>query len=146
MSSVQLAAESDLEELYTLDAIAQTDEGRRNFIKNAVRQQNCYMVVDNMVVGYGILEYSFFGKGFVPLVYVHTDYRREGVGANLMHYLETICETDRLFTSTNLSNIPMQGLLAKLEYKLSGIIHDLDLHDPELIYVKYLQYNLSNHP
>jgi hypothetical protein len=42
------------------------------------------------------------------------------------------------FTSTNLSNIPMQSLLAKMGYLLSGVIHHLDEDDPELVYVKYL--------
>jgi hypothetical protein len=56
-----------------------------------------------------------------------------------MRYFESACETAKLFTTTNLSNLPMQSLLAKLGYKLSGVIDDLDLGDPELVYVKYLR-------
>jgi hypothetical protein len=33
----------------------------------------------------------------------------------------------------------MQSLLAKLGYQLSGVIHELDPGDPELVYVKYLR-------
>jgi hypothetical protein len=33
----------------------------------------------------------------------------------------------------------MQALLAKLGYKLSGVIYNLDEEDPELVYIKRLQ-------
>ena len=55
-----------------------------------------------------------------------------------MNHLETVCQTEKIFTSTNLSNFPMQALLAKLGYKLSGVIHNLDEDDPELVYCKAL--------
>ena len=72
---------------------------------------------------------------------VHTQYQRRGVGLLLMRYLETICQTRKLFTSTNLSNLPMQSLLARLGYSLAGVIHHLDEDDPELVNVKYLDKN-----
>jgi hypothetical protein len=56
-----------------------------------------------------------------------------------MKYLESYCRTAKLFTSTNLSNVPMQMLLRKLAYKLSGVIHGLDENDPELIYCKAIR-------
>lgn len=55
-----------------------------------------------------------------------------------MQHLETVFQTEKLFTSTNLSNLPMQSLLVRLGYLLSGVIHHLDEGDPELVYVKYL--------
>jgi len=61
----------------------------------------------------------------------------------MMRYLESICRTPKLFTSTNLSNLPMQSLLAKLGYKLCGVIHHLDEGDPELVYVKFLRQGAS---
>lgn len=100
---------------------------------------NCYVVVATQVLGYGVLEYTFFENGFVSMVYVHPNSRQRGVGIGLMRYLEATCQTPKLFTSTNLSNLPMQSLLAKLGYRLSGVIHDLDEGDPELVYVKYLE-------
>lgn len=42
----------------------------------------------------------------------------------------------KLFTSTNLSNLPMQSLLSKSGYELSGVIHNLDVGDPEIVYYK----------
>ncbi len=50
--------------------------------------------------------------------------------------MESISRGEKLFTSTNLSNLPMQALLAKLGYTLSGVIHNLDEGDPELVYFK----------
>ncbi|MCX8026153.1 MAG: GNAT family N-acetyltransferase, partial [Thermanaerothrix sp.] len=72
-------------------------------------------------------------------LYIHPAHRRRGAGTRLMQYLECVCRTPKLFTSTNLSNRPMQALLAKLGYILSGVIHHLDENDPELVYVKYLR-------
>lgn len=73
------------------------------------------------------------------MLYVHPEHRRCGVGTALMRYLESVCQTAKLFTSTNLSNLPMQSLLARLGYELSGVIHNLDEGDPELVYVKRLK-------
>lgn len=102
--------------------------------------QQCYgALIDGAVVGYVILEYTFFELGFVTLLYIHPEYRRSGIGTLLMQHAEDICSTEKLFTSTNLSNHPMQNLLASRQYKLSGIIHDLDEGDPELFYVKFLR-------
>ncbi len=60
--------------------------------------------------------------------------------------VDSICEFDHIAQqdkqpSTNLSNLPMQSLLAKLGYTLSGVIHHLDEDDPELVYVKCLKQN-----
>jgi RimJ/RimL family protein N-acetyltransferase len=66
--------------------------------------------------------------------------------------LEAICRTDpdaglestdRVFTSTNESNAHMRHVLEKLGYERSGIVHDLDPGDPELIYSKALRETAS---
>ena len=56
-----------------------------------------------------------------------------------MNHLESVCRTGKIFTSTNLSNVLMQSLLSNLGYKLSGVIHNLDEDDPELVYCKVLR-------
>jgi GNAT superfamily N-acetyltransferase len=124
--------------LCSFDQVAQRSDERKAFIRRAVLGQNCHVAVDIQVIGYAVLEYSFFEMGFVSMLYVHPKHRHGGVGAALMRHLESLCRTQKLFTSTNLSNQPMQTLLSKLGYKLSGVIHDLDEDDPELVYVKYL--------
>ena len=59
-----------------------------------------------------------------------------GIGAALVGHVEGLCKSDRIFTSTNESNLPMQSLLQKLGYKRSGTVDDLDPGDPELFYSK----------
>ncbi|MBI5295333.1 MAG: GNAT family N-acetyltransferase [Chloroflexi bacterium] len=137
--SIRLAAENDLEALCAFDQIARQSGERRDFLRRALSGASCHVAVDPRVLGYAILEYSFFEQGFVSLLYVNPEQRRSGLGSALMRHLETQCRTDKLFTSTNLSNLPMQSLLARLGYRLSGVLHDLDEGDPELVYVKYLR-------
>ena len=141
MVLIRLAQENDLEALYYCDASAQQDPQRCAFIMRVVANDQCYVAVDDQVLGYGVLDYTFFEQGFVALVIVHPHYRRQGIGVALMQHLAAVCQTAKLFTSTNLSNTPMPALLAKLSYRLSGVIHDLDEGDPELVYVKYLLPN-----
>ena len=70
------------------------------------------------------------------MLMVDPTYRRMGIGVALMQHLESECKTPKIFTSTNLSNLAMQALLAKLGYERSGIIHNLDPNDPELVYME----------
>lgn len=140
MFSIRSAVSDDVDSLCTLDHLAQRDSRRRAFIERSVQAGDCYVVEAHyQVVGYAVLEYTFYEQGFVSMLYIHPEYRRQGAGTMLMRYLESICQTPKLFTSTNLSNFPMQSLLAKLGYTLSGVIHHLDEDDPELVYVKYLK-------
>jgi ribosomal protein S18 acetylase RimI-like enzyme len=93
---------------------------------------------DKLIVGYGAQEYSFYDNGFVSMLYIHATYRRQGFGTQIMRYFESICQTEKLFTSTNQSNKPMQSLLEYMGYKPSGTIENLDVGDPELVYLKRL--------
>ena len=56
-----------------------------------------------------------------------------------MRYIESACPGEKLFTSTNESNAPMQRLCEKLEYVRSGRIENLDEGDPEIVYFKRLR-------
>lgn len=136
---IQPAVESDIDAICSFDAIAQREDHRRNFVSRSVAAGNCFAAVEEKIAGYAVLEYTFYDNGFVSMLYVHPDRRRRGVGAALMKHLESICQTTKIFTSTNLSNLPMHTLLAKLGYTLSGVIHNLDDNDPEVVYVKFLK-------
>jgi GNAT superfamily N-acetyltransferase len=137
--SIRLAVKTDIGEIFSFEHIAQQSKSRQTFIRHSVAARNCYIAKYEQIVGYAVLEYSFYEMGFLPMLYVHEDWQRQGIGTGLLKHLESICRTDRLFTSTNHSNMRMQALLAKLGYKLSGVIHDLDEDDPEFVYVKYLR-------
>ena len=140
MISLRPAVEGDLEALCSLDLIARQQNERREFIRDEVASGNCFVAVMNdAVVGYGVLNYTFHHHGCIDMLYVDSAHRRCGAGAALLKHMESLCKTPKLFTSTNLSNLPMQSLLAKLNYVLSGVIHNLDDGDPEIVYFKRLR-------
>ncbi len=140
MISIRLAVESDAEILCSFDHVAIVENERREFIRREIASGTCFVaVVDGDVIGYGVLNYTFYYNGCIDMLYVRSEHRRRGAGAALMRHMESLCKTPKLFTSTNLSNLRMQSLLAKLEYELSGVIHNLDEGDPEIVYFKRLR-------
>jgi GNAT superfamily N-acetyltransferase len=140
MISIRLANESDVEALCSLDLVARCENERREFISHSVASATCFVAVaEDEVIGYGVLNYTFYNNGFIDMLYVHSDHRRRGVATALLRHLESLCSTPKLFTSINLSNLAMQSLLAKLEYVLSGMIHNLDEGDPEIVYFRRLR-------
>jgi GNAT superfamily N-acetyltransferase len=136
---VRLATEADIEEIRSFDAIAQQGDSRRAFIRRSIAAKECYAAGDKQILGYAVLDYSFFENGFIALLYIHPDSRRQGVGTALVRHLESLCRTEKLFTSTNRSNLPMQSLMAKLGYRLCGEVRELEEGDPEMFYVKRLR-------
>ena len=140
MISIRKAIENDIDVLYSMDMIAQHENKRREFISHEVVSGNCYVATsEGRIIGYGVLNYSFYHVGCIDMLYIHADHRRNGAGSALMQHMESLCLTPKLFTSTNLSNLPMQSLLTKLDYALSGLIHNLDEGDPEVVYFKRLR-------
>lgn len=137
MASIRPAIPSDAESITGFDRVAQSERSRVEFITRSIRAGQCYVIEHNeVVVAYGVLEYSFYGCGFISMLYVHPAFRRQGFGSELMKYLERSCKTEKLFTSTNQSNTSMQSLLESLGYQRSGFIENLDENDPEIIYFK----------
>ncbi|CAI3797872.1 hypothetical protein GLGCALEP_01935 [Pseudomonas sp. MM221] len=140
-SDVRLARQADLDALFDLDVIAQREENRREFIAHAVACGQCWVAMDTddtaLLVGYGLLDNSFFGQDFIPLIVVRDSARRRGVGAALLRGLESQALGAKLFTSTNASNLPMQALLEKCGFIGSGQVENLDEGDPELVFVKF---------
>jgi ribosomal protein S18 acetylase RimI-like enzyme len=130
----------DIDALVALDHVTRLDSGRADYITDALHKGNAFVAErDEIVVGYGVLTYHFYGNGMMELIYVARNYRRSGVGRALVGYAESYCKTPKLFTSTNLTNRPMQLLLEGLGYRLSGYIDNLDPGDPELVYFKHLE-------
>lgn len=138
--NVRLACDSDIDRLVDLDAIARQEPRRRAFIAQAVSAGQCWVAVDagdaSRLLGYGVLDFSFFGHAFIPLIVVKNSQRRRGVGCAILRALESGCGAAKLFTSTNASNQPMQKLLGKFGFIESGHIENLDEGDPEIIFLK----------
>lgn len=134
------ATEYDVATMYMVDHEAAEDETRRQHIRDWVDARRAIVaLIDEVVVGYAALEYTFFSNGFISMLMVNGACRRKGVGTALVKYLEDACETNKLFTSTNQSNKPMQGLMQSMSYESSGVVYNLDEGDPELFYVKRIQ-------
>ena len=140
MFMVRLAVNTDIEQILALDSSAQTDQSRRAFILSAVDDSECFVAEGNgVLLGYGVMNYGFFDRGFVRTIYVDTAYRRSRVATRLFEEFEERCKSTRIFTSTNLSNLPMQAFLVSRGYVLSGVVQDLDEGDPEMFYSKRLR-------
>lgn len=164
---VRQARPGDVRGIEEADLVARVDRDRRRFIRHSVAEGAAYVAVfggvaagavatggaasggagaagsestttEGAVVGYLVLEHGFFGRGFISMLAVHPDHRRAGVATALVHHAERACRSDRLFTSTNQSNLVMQALLDRLGYVRSGIVDHLDPGDPELIYSRLL--------
>lgn len=135
---IRLAIIPDIQGICAFDELSQT-QNRKQFIEQSVRSGNTFVALLNeQPVAYAVIEYSFFSQGFISMLYVSSLHRREGFGQIIIKHLESICRTEKVFTSTNESNLPMQALLVKLGYSPSGIINNLDEGDPEIVYFKRL--------
>jgi len=138
--AVRQAVASDIELILRIDSQAPIDQSRRALVNSAVDRGECFIALqDGFVIGYAVMNYLFFDRGFVPLIHVDTNHRRRKVGSRLFDELEERCRTSRIFTSMNLSNLPMLRFLSARGYVLSGIVQDLDENDPELLYSKKLR-------
>jgi ribosomal protein S18 acetylase RimI-like enzyme len=89
------------------------------------------------VYAYAWIYEGFFGHTFLAYLAVQPQYRRNALAGILLEATEQRAVTDRVFSSTNVSNAPMQAVFERYGWKRCGEIDDLDPGDPELVYVKY---------
>jgi GNAT superfamily N-acetyltransferase len=73
----------------------------------------------------------------LALLYVDPSRRGRGIGSRLLEDFER-AHSPQVFTSTNLSNAPMQRLLRLRRWEPCGILNGLDKGDPEIFFVKTL--------
>jgi len=107
------------------------------FLRGWIAAGECVLAtVGGVPAGYGVLHHHFFHSGIVDLVIVGRPFRRHGVGRAIVRFLAGRCRSEKIWISTNLSNTPMQALLAAEGFKMCGFIEGLDEGDPELIYSK----------
>lgn len=136
---VRLALESELDALIECDRYAQSHASRVQELRSALETRSCLIAhASSEPVGFVVLHYGFFGNGFIPLVCVAQHHRGQGAGLQLLLAAQQRCRTNKLFTSTNSSNLAAQRLFAKAGFSPSGSIENLDAGDPELVYFKRL--------
>jgi ribosomal protein S18 acetylase RimI-like enzyme len=135
MKEVRKAGDVHIEGIVSLDERIIDSRAREAMLRQAVQEGRCHVVlVEGKVVGFGIMHYHFYGLGFVELIIVDPDYRRQGIATLLLEEFKQTCTTEKLFTSTNTSNVRMQLVLEKSGFVKCGHIDKLDEGDPELVY------------
>ena len=131
------ALPGDVDAMLACDAYAQAHASRGDAVRAAVGQGHCQVTIRaGQVAGYVLTRDDFFDYGFVSLVVVSPAHQRRGVGVRLLAAAEAACQTDKIFTSTNQSNLAAQRLFASAGFVRSGQIDHLDEGDPELVYMK----------
>lgn len=137
---IRLATHDEIGAMCRVEGATVDREKRREFVPKLIHKGTAHVAVLNgTMVGVAVLEHWFFERGFISLLMVRRGHRRRGVGSALVRHVEILCESERIFTSTNQSNLPMQSLLKKLGYRKSGTVDDLDPDDPELFYSRQLR-------
>lgn len=135
--TVRIGQTADLRALVELDGYAQSHPERAASISAGVANGECLLAeAEGEVVGFVMLNYSFFGFGFIPLTVVAASHRRRGVGLRLLSEAQLRCTSPKLFTSANSSNRAAQALFARAGFIRSGVVENLDQDDAEFIFVK----------
>jgi ribosomal protein S18 acetylase RimI-like enzyme len=136
-ATVRRGREADAEALKALDTLIPGDPSRAAFIDEWLEHDVVVVAeVDGRAVGYGVFNHAFFRQGNVDMLMIHPGHRGRRIGEQLLRALEGVCDTPKLFCTTNASNDRMQRLLSRVGFATCGFIDELDPGDPELVYVK----------
>lgn len=107
--------------------------------EHRVREGALAAFIDGSLCGVAEFHTQFYGHAFISLLLVDERARRRGVASALVSACATAAPTNKLFVSTNASNLPAQALFLRLGFRPSGSIENLDEGDPELVYCKLLE-------
>lgn len=132
---VRQATLADWEQIISVDESTIGSSTRSEKIRLGI--ENCLVYVcaiGTEIAAFALLNYHFFDRPFLELLIVKPEYRRKGLGKMLLSALQRQVCGERLFTSTNASNEPMQRLLADCGFQRCGWIDQLDENDPEIVY------------
>ena len=122
---------------YNLDKVEHIELKREEKITKAILGEECFIILaNNSAVGFVIFDYRFFDQGWIELIIIEENYRGKGIGGQAIDLICKQSKTNKVFTSTNSSNIQMQKALSKVGFSFAGKINGLDEGDPELFYFK----------
>lgn len=139
MDNINYPKNNDLDEIMRIDSEVVGDDNRWAYIKRAIEDDRCLVFKsEQRIVGFLIFDTHFFEHAFISLVIVSPSERKKGVAKALIYVFENISPTEKIFSSTNLSNEVMHNLFHSLGYIKSGTVENLDEGDPEIIYFKHL--------
>ncbi|HUO58952.1 MAG TPA: GNAT family N-acetyltransferase [bacterium] len=110
----------------------------------ALQEKRAFIAsVGRIPAGFLIWTKDFYSHYFIDLVVVHPKMRRHGVAVAMIRAMENFCPGNKLFSSTNRTNKPMQQVFERAGFVKSGIITHLDKGNPELIYYKKIPARTS---
>lgn len=120
-----------------LDKNESIKRNREEKISKAISNQECFIILaDKKEVGFMIFDYRFFDQGWIELMVIDEEYRGKGIARSAFDLIAEHCTSEKLFTSTNRSNIHMQKALAKAQFTFAGVLEGLDDGDPELFFYR----------
>lgn len=133
------AGTGDIPGIRFVDPLLRADPDRAQRIASALQNGDCIVASDgDEILGFAILNYTFFDQGFVPLLVVGAGNRRRGIATALLTEVERRCAKPKLYVSANQSNFPAQCLFEKCGFVPSGRVENLDVDDAELLYCKHI--------
>ena len=136
---IVVASTGDIEAVQTIDGRVLGRTERRAFLSQSVERGECLVARrQGEIAGFAVVDRSFYDQRFVALLIVDPEFQRQRIGSALMRAVEARYSGEKLFTSTNASNLKMQALCEWLGYVRSGYIENMDEGDPEIIYFKQL--------
>lgn len=122
---------------YRLNQKEHVELKREQKISKAILDQTCYLILASQTaVGFILFDYRFFDQGWIELMVIGEEFRGKGIGPQAIDLICRQSQTDKVFTSTNSSNTPMQKALQKVGFSFAGQLIGLDEGDPELFYFK----------
>jgi ribosomal protein S18 acetylase RimI-like enzyme len=137
LSSVVAVTSELLNECLAFDHVAVGGSaGRRKELSSAAGEGRMRVAtLDGRAVGFFVVAPWFFDAAFLSLLYVEPAMRGRKVGSLMLEDFERGHQT-KVFTSTNLSNVPMQALLRSRLWTCCGMLNGLDEDDPEIFFTK----------
>ncbi len=118
---------------------------REEKITKAISKSNCFIVLrDSLSVGFVLFDYRFFDQGWIELLIIEKNERGKGIGKRTLELLCEHSKTNKVFTSTNKSNLQMQKALVNAGFIFAGRLEGLDEGDPELFYYNVKVSNLNS--
>jgi ribosomal protein S18 acetylase RimI-like enzyme len=137
MEHIRRASPKDYNGIIRCDPLAMTDLARAMVIQEALRASTCYISSQgDQIVAYAILDYSFFCSGYLASLVVHSSFRRQGIGSQLLHHVVHRCTSTRLFAVVEESAKALQSFLTSQHFAVSGIIYNVDDFGPRRVYMR----------
>ncbi len=139
---IRKAISADIDNILKIDNFALQNTLRSELILQSINSDKCFVANKfGFIVGYVTFDKSFFMQNFIQFLLVAPEHRKCGIAQELLVNVENNC-VGKLFTSCNKSNRVAQQLFLKTGFVESGIIDNLDLNDPEIIFFKKMKDQL----